>query len=1155
MTGFGGAPIVAAVVVASTLALGPGPVGFEADADPGTWTGPETVLDSETQRRVTVPPRPARTQTTAEVRAECSVSDTTPDPGQEVTIDASASVGGDLYRYDTDGDGEFENASNRAVRRVSYDVGSYQPVVRVVNETGESDTVECPAVTVRDSETPIGEGPTARFAYSPQPAIAGESTRLDASASTAPNGTIVRYRWDFDGDGSVDETVGGPVTTHVYPYNATFPGLANTVLTVVTGADRTDTTGRDVVIERSPVQAECTVEPRTVAPGEAVTLSAAGSQNADRYQFAPSRAAAYGGLTSQTTTTVTYGEPGTYTPRVRAWIQVEERSDEIECPEVTVRSENEPPEAVAGLSPPGPTVGSTVTLDGSRSSDPDGRVVEYRWDTDGDGTAEITTTRPTARTTFSTPGNVRVTLTVVDDDNATDTTTAGVDVVPGTETDDPTTTCRVDPGQITPGEAVVVDASGSEAVSSVEFDTDGDGEDEVTDETDYRETVVYDEIGEYAVRVRVYRDGREPTTADCGTVVVRGENSPPRADVDHVPLSAAPGGQITFDASNSWDADGRIVEYRWDFGADGNVETTTNGPTVTSTYRSAGNYTVRIIVVDDDNATDNDEDRVAIIEDDPEPTIWPWLLLFVFGGGGGGYLLCRRRGRIPDLGSESSDGGITAYATGTFETPAESNATSVTGLGFEPDIVLFTAATALDHTDGWSYGKALRNPDGTVTQNAVSIVDDARSADATVCSVRSGRVFDLAAPHHDRAESLAGSVERTTSDGFELGFEDSPATPSDRTDDRHRVMFQAFALADDTDAAVGHVRTPTGPESAAPEGMSRSRPGRSEIDPGGRTDGETSDGSIVTQSVDVGFDPDHVVLTATNAARVDEDGGTDGVVGVSHGEAVRSEETIRQRAVNSSLDPGAVHRNSYAATESEAVHLLYGDGDPDRRTTARVTGFDDGIELTYDELANGPGLMTYLAVGGGDVPAIGHVGVPAPDDAGRIPVDVGFEPAMVELTACNVDVVGGERTVDASPFSFGWSHGTVTPGPAGIEHYMLHGAFDAVEPFGGPSPGNAGATGAGHGTDGGRPDGGPESASPGGSRGSGSAGSSPAGAAVFTIDDDGRILGRDDVRVDQITETGFELSVTDVSTDRRSRSAGRRPVVFYKAWPAPEGSS
>lgn len=79
---------------------------------------------------------------------------------------------------------------------------------------------------------------------------------------------------------------------------------------------------------------------------------------------------------------------------------------------------NRPPTAAFSASPGAPTTGSPVTFDASASTDPDGTIVRYDWDLDGDGTPEVTSATPTITRTYTQPGDVTVSLKVTDDDGA-----------------------------------------------------------------------------------------------------------------------------------------------------------------------------------------------------------------------------------------------------------------------------------------------------------------------------------------------------------------------------------------------------------------------------------------------------------------------------------------------------------------------------------------------------------------------------------------------------------------------------------------------------------------------------------------------------------------------------------------------------------------
>jgi len=75
------------------------------------------------------------------------------------------------------------------------------------------------------------------------------------------------------------------------------------------------------------------------------------------------------------------------------------------------------------------------------------------------------------------------------------------------------------------------------------------------------------------------------------------------------PYSGMVGSAISFDGTYSYDPDGTIVSYDWDF--DGEVGT---GATVSHTYDSVGTYTATLTVTDNEGATDIDTVTVTVIQ-------------------------------------------------------------------------------------------------------------------------------------------------------------------------------------------------------------------------------------------------------------------------------------------------------------------------------------------------------------------------------------------------------------------------------------------------------------------------------------------------------------------------------------------------------------
>jgi len=85
-------------------------------------------------------------------------------------------------------------------------------------------------------------------------------------------------------------------------------------------------------------------------------------------------------------------------------------------------------------------------------------------------------------------------------------------------------------------------------------------------------------------------------------------NLPPNAVAGADTTSGAVPLEVDFDGGVSWDPDGEIVSYDWDFG-DGN---TNSGETVSHTYISEGTYVVTLTVTDDEGAADSNTVFVTV---------------------------------------------------------------------------------------------------------------------------------------------------------------------------------------------------------------------------------------------------------------------------------------------------------------------------------------------------------------------------------------------------------------------------------------------------------------------------------------------------------------------------------------------------------------
>ncbi|RLE41413.1 hypothetical protein DRJ19_05910, partial [Candidatus Woesearchaeota archaeon] len=123
-------------------------------------------------------------------------------------------------------------------------------------------------------------------------------------------------------------------------------------------------------------------------------------------------------------------------------------------------------------------------------------------------------------------------------------------------------------------------------------------------------------------------------------------NQQPIANFTYYPEKPVVNQSVTFDASSSYDPDGNITKYEWDFG-DGE---TASGKIVTHAYSDAGSYTVTLTVTDDDAATHSISKKVNVT------TQWSFAIITDLHIGYG----------LPDYGREgfkSGEGGQEYYLT------------------------------------------------------------------------------------------------------------------------------------------------------------------------------------------------------------------------------------------------------------------------------------------------------------------------------------------------------------------------------------------------------------------------------------------------------------------------------------------------------------
>ena len=250
--------------------------------------------------------------------------------------------------------------------------------------------------------------------------------------------------------------------------------------------------------------------------------------------------------------------------------------------------------------------GEAVTLDGSASDDSDGDIVSYEWK---EGTILLCDSfLPTCYYDFSV-GIHTVSLVVRDN--------AGV-------TDSDEVIITVDPNQ-----APIVEVSPDQTVN----DVDGNDYEIVTlysDAYDPDGTVLsyewsengaflssepyfsYDYlVGTHTIILTVADDGGATATGTVLVTVIANQAPIAEAGDDQTSVEGA---TVNFDGSGSYDPDGSIASYDWDFG-DG---TTGTGVSPSHDYSTADTYTTTLTVTDNGGATSTD---TLVVNVDAEPVL------------------------------------------------------------------------------------------------------------------------------------------------------------------------------------------------------------------------------------------------------------------------------------------------------------------------------------------------------------------------------------------------------------------------------------------------------------------------------------------------------------------------------------------------------
>ena len=439
--------------------------------------------------------------------------------------------------------------------------------------------------------------PVARFT-SPSSAREGDRVNVDASTSVEPGGDIVLFEWDWEGDGTWDNSTTTPTYVHTY-YR---PGLFNLTLRITDGEGTTNTTKRSITITNVVPTARATVAPNPAIEGQGVTFNATTStepgMNITEYSWDWTMDNIYEENTTSPVTVHIFTTPTAATAYAR--LRVRDTENTTGLAYVAYRINNAPPLVMES--------NNTVVEDQEATihvvvDEPGNNFKDFRWDFNNDGVVDKVTTVPYVNHTFWDAGSVRIWCNVTDTDN-----TWGAGEVKVTVTD-VAPIPRIADGFAVEGtlKPFMVDLLGNEHnISRYSFDLNDDGVYEVNS-TSQTTSLEFTKVGDIRCAVRATdRDG----TDGKWFFKVNVTNTPPVLTAPAFAIGqegeALPVTVVAYEPGMD------MLSYAWDWDADGVVDDTTTTPTASHVYTKPGAKHIRVTGTDVDRSTGTVDFRALV---------------------------------------------------------------------------------------------------------------------------------------------------------------------------------------------------------------------------------------------------------------------------------------------------------------------------------------------------------------------------------------------------------------------------------------------------------------------------------------------------------------------------------------------------------------
>lgn len=508
-------------------------------------------------------------------------------PGQPVSFDGTKSQPSDSpisrYRWSF-GDGTL--AEGPITQHVYANPGQFRAVLRVEDDSQHPCNFGVETRNVVVNFPPVAEAGT------DQTAVVGQPVTFGGAASYDIDGVIETYSWNM-GDGTV---LTGPTVTHTFQNSGNYP-VALTV-TDDSGVANNIAIDRMFVGVNNPPKPSFEIPPRPLSVSEAGLFDASASVDEDGQILSYMWNFGDGATGEGQVVNYAWTQPGTFT----VTLTVTDDSGTGSAVQSTTKLVRVDAAPVADAGADQYVTASVVSFDGGGSLDPDGTVTEWVWDFGDGGTA----TGQTPSHAYLRSGVYEVAVTVRDDSTAPlntdrDTMLVTVNATPIADAGPPQT--------VAPGEEFIVSGRAS-------IDPDGEISQYVwtfpdgTEATGQRASHMLTDPGLHRIGLTVYDNFPGGAAQDQSEVLIT-VNAPPVAVAgpDHL---IAPGDSVVFDASQSYDTDGQMSAFRWEFD---DLGAPLDAPRIERAYTAPGVWSAQLVVTDDSgvlNATASDDVTIRV---------------------------------------------------------------------------------------------------------------------------------------------------------------------------------------------------------------------------------------------------------------------------------------------------------------------------------------------------------------------------------------------------------------------------------------------------------------------------------------------------------------------------------------------------------------